>query len=127
MAGRAWKLGRQGMERMGTAPLYQRTLGERLRYLRRQRGWTQERLATQAGTNQAVIQKIENGKSLRPRKIDQIAAVLGVDPAWLVFGDDRDTRLSDEARELARLWIALPGHERARILAEIKRLNQDTP
>ena len=44
-------------------PHHLRTLGERLRYRRRQMGWTQEQLAVQAGTNQAVIQKIENGKA----------------------------------------------------------------
>jgi ribosome-binding protein aMBF1 (putative translation factor) len=42
------------------------TLAARLRSKRRQLGWTQERLAEAAGTTQAVIQKIENGKSLRP-------------------------------------------------------------
>ena len=53
-------------------------LGQRMRQRRQEKGWTQEQLAVRAGTNQAVIQKIENGKSLRPRKIDQIAAVLDV-------------------------------------------------
>ena len=46
-------------------PHHLRTLGERLRYRRRQMGWTQEQLAVQAGTNQAVIQKIENGTGHR--------------------------------------------------------------
>ena len=101
-------------------PLHLRTLGERLRYRRRQMGWTQEQLAVQAGTNQAVIQKIENGKSLRPRKIDEIASVLEVNPAWLMFGDDKATPLTDEARELAEMWMALSDHDRARILGEVK-------
>jgi transcriptional regulator with XRE-family HTH domain len=103
-------------------PVHLRTLGERLRYCRRQMGWTQEQLAVQAGTNQAVIQKIENGKSLRPRKIDQIAAVLEVNPAWLMFGDDKATPLTDDAREVAELWMGLPEHDRRRILEEIRRL-----
>ena len=77
------------MNGMKVIPHHLRTLGERLRYRRRQMGWTQEQLAVQAGTNQAVIQKIENGKSLRPRKIDEIAAVLDVNPAWLMFGDEK--------------------------------------
>jgi hypothetical protein len=34
-----------------------------------------------------VIQKIENGKSLRPRNIMDIAQVLNVNPAWLQFGE----------------------------------------
>jgi len=85
-------------------------------------GWTQEQLAVQAGTNQAVIQKIENGKSLRPRKIDEIASVLDVNPAWLMFGDDKATPLTDEARELAELWLRLSDRERERILGEVRLL-----
>ena len=78
-----------GMNGTKVIPHHLRTLGERLRYRRRQMGWTQEQLAVQAGTNQAVIQKIETGKSLRPRKIDEIASVLDVNPAWLMFGDEK--------------------------------------
>ena len=62
-------------------------IGIRLRSARREKGLTQDRLATEAGTNQAVIQKIENGKSLRPRLIMEIAEVLDVNPAWLQFGE----------------------------------------
>jgi len=101
-------------------PPHLRTLGERLRYRRRQMGWTQEQLAVQAGTNQAVIQKIENGKSLRPRKIDEISSVLEVNPAWLMFGDEKATPLSDEARELAESWMTLPERDRQRILQDVK-------
>lgn len=103
-------------------PMHLRSLGERLRYCRRQMGWTQEQLAAQAGTNQAVIQKIENGKSLRPRKIDEIATVLEVNPAWLMFGDDKATPLSDDAREIAELWMRLSTRERERILNEVRLL-----
>ena len=63
------------------------SLGQRMRFMRVQKSWTQEQLAARAGTNQAVIQKIENGKSLRPRQIMQIAEVLEVNPAWLQFGE----------------------------------------
>jgi len=107
---------------MKTAPLHLRTLGERLRYRRRQMGWTQEQLAARSGTNQAVIQKIENGKSLRPRKIDQIAAVLEVSPAWLMFGDSKAIPLTDEARELAELWMGLSSEDRARVLEQVRQL-----
>ena len=103
-------------------PHHLRTLGERLRYRRRQMGWTQEQLAVQAGTNQAVIQKIENGNSLRPRKIDEIAAVLDVIPAWLMFGDEKATQLTDEAREVAESWMALSEGERDRVRNEIRML-----
>jgi len=109
---------------MGTKviPQHMRTLGERLRYRRQQMGWTQEQLAVQAGTNQAVIQKIENGKSLRPRKIDEIADVLDVNPAWLMFGDERATTITDEAREVAEIWMTLSDGERERMRSEIRLL-----
>ena len=53
------------------------TLGGRLRMRRKELGWTQTELATAVGTSQAVIQKIENGKSLRPRILEEIAEALG--------------------------------------------------
>jgi len=70
-------------------------------------GWTQEQLATRADTTQAVIQKIENGKSLRPRKIDKIAEPLGVLPAWLMFGDERYDEVDAEAMQILRAWQRL--------------------
>jgi transcriptional regulator with XRE-family HTH domain len=62
-------------------------IGERLRLVRRERGLTQAELGELSGTNQAVIQKIENGNSLRPRQIMKIAQILEINPAWLQFGD----------------------------------------
>lgn len=115
------------MNGMKTIPLHLRTLGERLRYRRRQMGWTQEQLAVQAGTNQAVIQKIENGKSLRPRKIDEIASVLEVNPAWLMFGEEKATPLTDEARDLAEMWMGLGDGEKQRILNEVRALSGKRP
>ncbi|MCU7875986.1 MAG: helix-turn-helix transcriptional regulator [Candidatus Thiodiazotropha sp. (ex Lucinoma borealis)] len=95
------------------------TLGSRIRRKRRERGWTQEELALRAGTNQAVIQKIENGKSLRPRKIDEIAQVLDVNPAWLMFGETAPTVMDDEAIEVAKAWHNLPEPIRSRIKRNI--------
>ncbi|MCP4996183.1 MAG: helix-turn-helix transcriptional regulator [Gammaproteobacteria bacterium] len=98
------------------------TLGQRMRHKRLERGWTQEQLAVRAGTNQAVIQKIENGKSLRPRKIDQIASVLEVNPAWLMFGDEAAGTLPPDAMNLAEAWSRLPEPHRSRIRQEILNL-----
>ncbi len=89
------------------------TLGGRLRVKRKEKGLTQEQLAAKADTSQAVIQKIENGKSLRPRKIDVIAKVLTVDPAWLQFGgDNKPGGLDTEAVEVAMAWSKLRDPER---------------
>lgn len=62
-------------------------VAQRLRELRTAKGMTQIQLGELAGTNQAVIQKIENGKSMRPRCIAALAVVLEVNPAWLAWGD----------------------------------------
>jgi transcriptional regulator with XRE-family HTH domain len=95
------------------------TLGSRLRRKRREHGWTQDELAIRAGTNQAVIQKIENGKSLRPRKINEIASVLEVKPAWLMFGEKSVSAIDDEAMEVAKAWSKLPEPIRSRIKRNI--------
>ena len=62
-------------------------IGIRLREARIERGFTQEQLGELAGTNQAVIQKIENGKTMHPRVVDGLAIALDVNPAWLQWAD----------------------------------------
>jgi len=89
------------------------TLGGRLRKRRRDLGWTQVYLAEQVGTSQAVIQKIENGKSLRPRILTAIAEALEVHPAWLMFGVAEVGELSSEAVNLARAWDRLDEPQRS--------------
>lgn len=101
------------------------SLGERMRCRRREKGWTQEQLAAMAGTNQAVIQKIENGRSLRPRRINEIAAALEVSPSWLMFGDaPADSGMDSEARAIGESWSQLPEPFRSRIRAEIMHYSQ---
>lgn len=77
------------------------SLAARLRMARKVKSWSQQDLANRAGTTQAVIQKIENGKSLRPRNIEAIAEALDVEAAWLMFGAGETARLSKEAIAVA--------------------------
>ena len=74
-----------------------------------------------ANTNQTVIQKIENGRSLRPRCILDLARALDVDPAWLMFGSNPTEELPEEALELAKAWNRLPEPARSRIRQDIFR------
>lgn len=97
-------------------------LGARLRKRRRDLGWTQTELADKVGTSQAVIQKIENGKSLRPRILEELAAALGVKPAWLMFGVEEAGELSDDAIELARAWARLKEPHRTAMREAILRI-----
>lgn len=62
-------------------------IGTRIRETRKAKGLTQVELAALAGTNQAALQKVENGRSFQPRNIEDLALVLGVNPAWLQWGE----------------------------------------
>ena len=86
------------------------------------RGWTQTELADKVGTSQAVVQKIENGKSLRPRILEQLADALDVKPAWLMFGVEEAGELSDDAIELARAWARLKEPHRTAMREAIMRI-----
>ncbi|MEE8287438.1 MAG: helix-turn-helix transcriptional regulator [Gammaproteobacteria bacterium] len=101
------KLDKLDMVKHSTSHEDLESLGGRLRRRRKELGWTQMFLAEQVGTSQAVIQKIENGKSLRPRILEQIADSLAVKPAWLMFGVEEVGELNEEAIELARAWARL--------------------
>jgi transcriptional regulator with XRE-family HTH domain len=76
-------------------------IGARLRIARREKNLTQDQLGAQSGDSQAVIQKIENGNSIRPRNIMALAAALGVNPAWLQFGEPYATRTRPEGDDHA--------------------------
>ena len=101
-------------------------LGRRLRQRRKEQGLTQVELADTVGTSQAVIQKIENGKSLRPRILDDIAKALDVKPAWLMFGVEEAGELSDDAIELARAWSRLREPHRSAMKEAILRIGSQT-
>ena len=100
------------------------TLATRLRSARKRLKWSQQDLANRAGTTQAVIQKIENGKSLRPRNIVAIAEALEVEPAWLMFGASETAELSPEAIEVAKAWSELSEPDRSNVMEQVKRLSQ---
>jgi transcriptional regulator with XRE-family HTH domain len=61
--------------------------GRRLRFLRRQHGFTQQRLAEASGLTRRAVQYIERGE--RTAKIDTLlalAAALDLDPGVLLRG-----------------------------------------
>jgi len=99
------------------------TLANRLRAARRRRALSQEALAVRASTSREVIQKIENGKSLRPRNIVAIAEALDVEPSWLMFGaNETGLHLSTEAIAIAKAWSELSEPERNSVRDAVMRL-----
>ena len=77
-----------------------------------------------AHTTQAVIQKIENGKSLRPRNIVALAKALEVDPAWLMFGVSDTESVSAEAIAVAKAWSELPEPQRSSVKNQVMQLSR---
>ena len=63
------------------------TIGTRLREARKAKGITQAELAESTGTIPAAIEKLENSEVLSPYMIVEMATVLGVTPAWLLWGN----------------------------------------
>jgi len=79
-------------------PMAKGTIGEKVRAMRRERGWSQEQLSDRAvGVSQSLVSRIENGTSRVPLDAARsIAAAFGVDPSELLDGTETDrTRLSE--------------------------------
>ena len=62
-------------------------IGTRLREAREAQGLSTEKLAKSSGTNPAALEKLENGEVLSPLTIVDLAGILGVTPAWLMWGE----------------------------------------
>jgi len=63
----------------------QKTVGARIRSLRKSKGWTQEQLGDRAGLDFATIGGAERGeKSLSLNSLARVAKALEVDLGWLV-------------------------------------------
>lgn len=62
------------------------SLAERTKISREKIELSQQQLADKVGVSQQSIAKIENGETLQPRKIKQLADTLGVTVNWLQFG-----------------------------------------
>lgn len=65
----------------------QDSLAGRLRFARKARKWTQEKLAAESNVNQSDISKIERGETLRPTSLLALATALQCNPYWLDTGD----------------------------------------
>lgn len=63
------------------------TVGGRLRDARRRRGWSQLRLAAEAGLGHATVERCERGEATpRVENLEALATALRVEAGWLTFG-----------------------------------------
>lgn len=111
------------------------TIYERIRMLRKDRGMSQDELAKRCGyADRSMITKIEAGKvDLTIGKVEQIAYILGVDPAYLAgyseWQENQDTALAlmaliKKASELDDLDLAKL-QERAETMLESDKYDEN--
>lgn len=99
--------------------------GDRIRALRERFGLTQDELAEKIGTTKQTIYKYETGviTNIPSDKIEEMAALFGVSPSYLMGWDDDDTQdqgwyLDPEVAEKAQEIYEDP---ETRILLDAKR------
>lgn len=73
------------------------TIGERIKSIRKKRGFSQEFLAQTIGVTKQAIYKYEIGivTNIPMDKLEMLARVLGVSPMFLMFGKDDRSAVAD--------------------------------
>ena len=66
------------------------TMGEYIKKLREEKGWSQEELGQKVGVNRAAVQKWEKGtvENIKRSTIKELSKVLGVSPCDLMQWDE---------------------------------------
>jgi len=116
----------KGGDHMGASKdPYLQTLGQNIKYLRIQHGWSQEELAEKCGytsdTRKSTISKIENGQSDLPiSKLKIFAKVLGV-----TCSDLCDSIQDREQKIICDLMEKCYGQDAYRMVQTFLKLDQD--
>jgi len=107
---------------------FQKSIGGKLRALRREAGLSQRGLALKLDLSHQQIQKYERGDNALPlHRVKSFAAALGVLPAILAFPEidrksvDSSLGLSPDRAELLRLYDAMPDRDSRIHLMELIR------
>lgn len=75
------------------------TIGDRVKRLREQRGWTQAQLTAKMGANSATtLSRIENGvtKEMRMPMAQKLAEIFGVTPEYIMYGENINNLYTEE-------------------------------
>ncbi len=106
-------------------------LGERLRYARKKKGFTQDSLAQSIGVSRSVIYNLEKSKT-EPKAvfINAIIQVLEINKEWLISGtgnmenNDENTKSCRILGELCEIAGELSEEEQLYLLDTAKSLRQ---
>ena len=101
-------------------------IGNRIRDVRRERGWTQDQLASAVGVSRSAVAQWETGRAGQvTTNLTRIAEVLDVGVEYIMYGDDKripaEARLGDEMA-LLRLYRDCSAEDRQLLLRTARRL-----
>ena len=101
-------------------------IGRRIAEARRNPGLSQAALATKLGLSSGAITQWETGRAVpEPDKFQALAAALGVEPGWLLTGDEPDeitrAQTTNEAHAL-EIFRRMRPEEQARALGVLEAL-----
>lgn len=96
-------------------------LGERIRNLRKEKGLTQEELASRLGLQKSAVAKYENGRvtNIKRSTLFNMADILGVSPAQIMYGDDRRESTDSGLTRLSGYYSQLNKAGRAKALEHV--------
>ena len=102
-----------------------KSLGERLKYIRKEKELSQSDLAKLAGTTQQAIQQAEAGKARNPRYLSRLAQEIGVPFSWLSLNvvsdeDGKGAYLSAQESEFLNSFKAMDDENQEIILKLMK-------
>lgn len=125
------------------------TIGERIRYIRRERNMTQEELGNKVGVTKATINKYETGVIvyLKRPMLDKLSKALSVSPAYLMgwedsstvvgsvgtnngvvghnYGEVRATPLAKQEEELLRIYRSLSARQQMELMNAAFRMEEE--
>ncbi len=101
-------------------------VGERIRAVRREHGWTQDELANAVGVSRSAVAQWETGRAGQlSANLSRVASVLGVGVEYLLHGDNklapRQASSGDEWA-LLRLYRECTPVDRQMLLRMVRRL-----
>lgn len=92
----------------------------RITQLRKERGWSDYRLAKESGIPQSTLSNLykrENSPTIST--LEAICRAFGLSLAQFFSGIDDSQQLTDEQRNLLESWVQLPQNQKEKVMAYI--------
>ncbi len=102
-------------------------LGEKLRKLRKEKGFTLDGLAEKSGLSKSYLWELENRESQRPsaEKLTALATVFGLPPTYFIEDDVRSPKQRHVDERLYRDYQKLDDDEKAQLRKILDTFRKD--